>query len=54
MIVYKCNAKWAMSRRFRRYVKTRTSDKNKRAYQKIQRYRGDRYWWKPVQEENLD
>ena len=48
MIVYKCNASWPISKRFRRYVKMRVSDKNKRAYQKRKRYRGDGYWWKTV------
>jgi hypothetical protein len=48
MIVYKCNAKWLISRRFRRYVKMRVSDKNARRDQFLRRIRGHRYWWKPV------
>lgn len=55
MIVYKCNASWPISKRFRRYVKTRVSDKNKRFYDNFNKRRGQNYWWKgyePVDENN--
>jgi hypothetical protein len=48
MIVYKCNAKWPISKRFRRYIKMRVSDKNKRWSIQFKRLRGGRYWWKTV------
>lgn len=44
MIVYKCHAKWAITKRNRRYVKTRVSDKNKRRYQIIHRMRRSWFW----------
>ena len=49
MIVYKCNAKWPIQKRFRRYVKMRVSDKNKRWNIQFKRLRGSRYWWKPIE-----
>ena len=49
MIVYKCNATWLIAKRFRRYVKMRVSDKNKRLRDKLKRIRGHRYWWKEVE-----
>jgi len=48
MIVYQCNAKWPISKVFRRYVKMRVSDKNKRVYDQMSRRRGENYWWKTV------
>jgi len=48
VIVYKCNAKWPIQKRFRRYVKMRVSDKNKRRDQFLTRIRGHSYWWKLV------
>ena len=48
MIVYRCNASWPISRRFRRYVKMRVSDKNKRFYDNFHKRRGQAYWWKTV------
>ena len=49
MIVYKCNAKWPISKRFRRYIKMRVSDKNKRFYDNFHKRRGQAYWWKSVE-----
>ncbi len=48
MIVYKCNATWNIQKRFRKYVKMRTSDKNKRWHMFLKKIRGHRYWWKEV------
>jgi hypothetical protein len=57
MIVYQCNASWPISKRFRRYVKTRVSDKSKRFYDNFHKRRGQSYWWKgyePVNEEDTN
>ena len=44
MIVYQCNAKWAISRTNRRYVKMRVSDKSKRQHDKVLTYRRSWFW----------
>jgi len=44
MIVYKCNATWNIQKRFRRYVKMRMSDKNKRNHLLIRRLRRSWFW----------
>ena len=46
MIVYKVKRLFGG---MKRYIKRRTSDKNKRFYMKFKRFRGHRYWWKEVE-----
>jgi hypothetical protein len=43
MIVYQCNAKWAMARIHRRWVKMRVSDKSKKQHNRVEAYR--RIWF---------
>lgn len=44
MIVYKCNASWPIFKKFRRYVKMRVSDKDKRRWIRVSKFRRMWYW----------
>ena len=44
MIVYQCNAKWAMARIHKRWVKMRVSDKSKRRHDWVETYRRIWFW----------
>jgi hypothetical protein len=46
MIVYKVKSLFSPMKRF---VKMRTSDKNKRFYDNFHKRRGQNYWWKNVE-----
>ena len=47
MIVYEVTGLFFKGRK--RYIKKRTSDKNKRFYDNFHKRRGQRYWWKEVE-----
>jgi hypothetical protein len=44
MIVYQCNAKWAMARIHKRWVKMRVSDASKRRHDRVETYRRIWFW----------
>ena len=44
MIVYQCNAKWAMARIHKRWVKMRVSDASKRRHDRVATYRRIWFW----------
>jgi hypothetical protein len=46
MIVYQCNAKWAISRIHKRFVKMRVSDKSKKRHDRVETYRRIWFWHK--------
>jgi hypothetical protein len=51
MIVYQVNGLFSGRKRF---VKRRTSDKNKRFYDNFHKRRGQSYWWKNVDEKDTN